>query len=82
MSVSGCQARVGSLLMGRWPDRGCCTLGRRGTGYGTRPYDWKTHELESMENRSVLPRLPVCPFSALTLPIVAGQHECRAGVPH
>src|SRR5271163_3364274 len=28
----------------------CFTLGRRGMGYGTRPHDWGTHELESMKN--------------------------------
>jgi hypothetical protein len=77
-----CQARVESLLMGRRPGRGCCTLGRREMGYGTRPHDWKTHELEPMKN-SVSPRLRACPSSLyVPQPIVAGQHECQAGMPH
>jgi hypothetical protein len=56
-------------------------------GYGTRPHDWKTYELESMKRLSVCPRLlvrvPIPPRSNVPHPIVADQHECQAlGLAH
>ena len=51
-------------------------------GYGTRPHDWKTDELESMKTLSVSLSAWVSLVLYVTQPIVADQHECQAGVPH
>jgi hypothetical protein len=47
-------------------------------GYGTRPYDWKIDELESMK-LSLSVSLSPC-LLYVTQPIVADPHECQAGV--
>jgi hypothetical protein len=53
-------------------------------GYGTWLHDWGTYELESMKNcLSFSLSLSVYVFRIVFCdPIVAGQHECQADVPH
>jgi hypothetical protein len=53
-----------AYLIGRRSGRGCCTLGGRGMGYGTRPHDWKTDELESMETLSAATRWMLFSFDS------------------
>jgi hypothetical protein len=47
-------------------------------GYGTRPHEWKTDELESMETHSLTMSTCVSCLFCMTQPIVAGQHERHA----
>jgi hypothetical protein len=68
--MSVCQAHVESLLVGRRPGRGCCTLGRQRMGYGTRPHDQKSLKSEPMKSVCLSP--PARPsLVSVIQPIVA-----------
>ena len=77
------KARVESLShRAEGQAEGCCTLGRRGMGYRTRPHEWKTYELEFMKNCPSLSHSPRAypSFVYVPRPIVADQRE--AGMLH